>query len=260
LNCFSPESPELTAGQISRKSGIPLTTTYRILAGLTKGGFLKQNANKKYKIGADLYMLGSLYLDTTDITEVAVPVVKALNNLTDEAVNIGILDRGLLLVIVKEESRSAFRISVHIGSTMPAYSSAMGKALLSELDEAELDTLYPDEMLKSLTPKTIKTKSELKKNLNQIRETGISIADEESIDKVIGIGSVIRDTEGKATAALSISVPVFRINKATGTKIAKLVKMAADLISSRLGYRLTRGQITDVQTLAEFWQKEDTAT
>lgn len=254
LSCFSPDRPELNAAEISQTTGIPMTTTYRILAGLTKGRLLDRNKSSgKYGIGAELYMLGSLYLSTTNITKVVEPAIKTLNDLTNEAVNVGVLDKGSLVIIMKEESRSAFRISVHIGSNMPAYSSAMGKALLSELSEEEIDKLYPDEKLRPLTSKTLSTKTELKLELEEIRETGISFAREESIEKVIGIASVIRGADGKAPAAISISVPVFRMNQETSDRLSTLVKMGASLISYRLGYQDKNNPIRDIEEIRSWW-------
>ena len=90
---------------------------------------------------------------------------------------------------------------------LPAYASAMGKAFLSELSEAELESLYPEERLTPRTPKTIATKRELKLDLQQIRKTGVSFNPEGAHVGVEAAGSLIRNASGKAVAALSISVP-----------------------------------------------------
>lgn len=68
-------------------------------------------------------------------------MVETLNALTRETINISILDRGNIILIVKEEPKNgAFRLTAHIGSSIRAYGSTMGKVLLSELTEAELIT------------------------------------------------------------------------------------------------------------------------
>ena len=122
LKSFTPDKLELSAADISLKVGIPKTTTHRMLTTLTKGGFLDRNGETgKYKIGPELYILGILYLSTTDILKGVKPVVETLNNLTNEAVNVGIFDNGHVTVIMKEECKYSFKISYHVGSVLPAY-------------------------------------------------------------------------------------------------------------------------------------------
>ena len=68
MKSFTPDELELGSVEVSRKVGIPKTTSHRILVTLTEGELLEQNVKTgKYKIGPVLYVLGSLYLSMTDI-------------------------------------------------------------------------------------------------------------------------------------------------------------------------------------------------
>jgi len=255
LKSFTPDDLELGAAEISRKVGIPMTTTHRMLAALAKGGLLEKNVKTgKYKAGPALYALGSLYLNTTDILKAAEPVTKTLNELTGEAINVGIFNKGNIVYVLREETKHAFRFADHVGTALPAYASAMGKALLGELTDAEIDSLYPEEKLRPLTKKTTSTKTELKIELEKIRKTGISTNKEGSWDGVEGIGSVIRNAAGKAGAALSIAAPVFRMNQAKRKQLATLIKLGASLISYRLGYHDMDNDIHDVQEIRSWWE------
>ena len=260
IKSFTPDELELGTVDISRKVGIPLTTAHRMLATLTKGELLEQNATtSKYRIGPGFYMQGNLYLRTTDIFKAAEPVTKALNDLTGEAIPIAILNRGNVVLIMKEESKYDFRVATHVGSILVAHASAMGKALLSELTETELDSIIPEERLRQMTRNTIATKTELKRELEQIRKTGISFDLEGNYDGVVGIASVIRDASGRAIAAISIPVPVFRFNEAIREFIASLVRMGSSLISYRLGYRDTNNPVRDIQEIRSWWKQNQSA-
>jgi len=182
-------------------------------------------------------------------------VTETLNELTGEAISVGIFDKGNVVFVLREETKHAFRFAHHVGTVMPAYASAMGKALLSELTEAELDSLYPEEKLRPLTEKTIASKTELKIELAKIRKTGISINKEGSWEGVEGAGSVIRNAAGKAVAAMSIAVPVFRMNQAKRKQLATLIKLGASLISYRLGYHDMDEYIHDVQQIRSWWEQ-----
>jgi IclR family KDG regulon transcriptional repressor len=256
IKSFTPNELELGIVDIARKVEIPLTTAHRTLATLTRGGLLEQNARTgKYRIGPGLYMQGSLYLSTTDIFKAAEPVIKALSDLTGEAVAIAILYRGNVVLVMKEESKYDFRVATHIGSILVAYASAMGKALLSELTEGEINSIIPEERLQPRTKNTIATKTELKLALEQIRKTGIAFDMEGNFEGVVGIASVIRDASGKAVAAMSIPVPPFRTDVATRERIATLVRLGTSLISYRLGYQDTVNPVRDIQEIRFWWEQ-----
>ena len=256
LDCFSRFEPELSAADIRRKTGISKATLHRILTTLTNRRLLEKNQKTgMYKIGPELYTLGSLYLGTTDVLKAAEPVIKELNDLTGEAVNISIFDRGYVTLILKEEAKSVFRFAVRIGTIIPAYASSMGKALLSELTDEEIDSLYPEEKLRPLTTKTIATKTELKRELEQIRKTGVSFSDGGTYEGLFGVASVVRDASGKGIAAMSIALPIFKVNETTSDRLATLIRMGAKLISYRLGYNDAVNSIRDIQEIRSWWEQ-----
>jgi len=256
IQSFSPDNLEMTSTEIAHKLKIPISTTYRILERITDSGLIERDAKtSKYRIGPALYSRGILYISTTDIIKASEPVTKVMNELTDEAVLVGILENSYVILVWKEEARDTFRISEHIGSVIPAHVSAMGKALLSELSETELDTLYPEESLLLRTRETISTKTSLESELEEIRKTRISFDKGEDIEGISGVGSVIRNNKGKAIAAISISVPKFRMNETKYECLAKLVKMGASLISYRLGYQARTNSVRNAQEILSWWKQ-----
>lgn len=247
LKCFSPSELELGVTDIAKRLSISTSTAQRLLATLAKSGLLEQDHDsRKYKVGRTFYALGSLYLSSTDLTRAAEPVMKALNELTGETIGLGILEEGNVVYVLREEAKGHLRFATHVGTIVSAYSSTMGKALLSELPESDIDYLYPDENLKTRTKYTIATKTLLKQELRKIKETGISHSRQEGFEGFEGIASLIRDRTGKSIAAMSISVPVFRMNEQLFERLEVLLKMGCDLISYSLGH-----QIQDVYTIEE---------
>ena len=260
LQCFSYDKPELGISDIVRKVEMPRTTVHRILSTLIKAGLLnRKNNTGKYRIGPALYMMGSLYLETTDIFSAAEPVTELLNELTRESIKLSVFDRGNIVVIKKEESRYAFRYHHAVGAIIPAYASAMGKAFLSELSEMELDCFYPNEELKPLTDKTIATKTELKQELKQIRSIGVSFDTDQNTEGLSGTASVIRDASGKAVAAMCAGVPTYSFNGERKQRLAKLIKIGASLISYRLGYQDRENYIRDIEDIRTWWESSQSA-
>jgi len=191
-----------------------------------------------------------------DFIRISYPVVKALNELSDETILIFIFDKGDVIMVYKEESRRDFRVTHTIGTILPAYSAASGKAFLSELTEEEIDNLHPGQNLKPLTRNTIKSKAVLKQQLEQIRKTGVSFGRGECYEGTLGIASLLRDDTGRAIAAISIVLEDFRTNQYTINRLATLVRMGANLISLRLGYDDANNLVREVQDIHSWWEQE----
>jgi len=256
LKSFTPRDLELTPVEISRRVGIPKTTIYRIMATLARTGILEYNEKTgKYIVGPELYSLGSLYLSATSITKAAEPVIRELNRLTGEAINVSIFDKGHAILIMKEESASFLRFAVNIGTIIPAYASSMGKVLLSEFSNEQIDTLYPNENLQPLTRKTITSKKELKRELEQIRKTGLSYSDGGTYEGLFGIATLIRDANGKGVAAMSINLPSIKSDSIDKERLGVLVKMGANLISYRLGYENIADPVRNIREITSWWER-----
>lgn len=250
MKSFDPNTSELGVSDMAQRVGLSRPTANRILATLVYGGLLEQNAQTgKYMIGSGLFNLGSLFLLTRDSIKVAEPVIKELSELTGEVVNVHIRDKGYSIIVLREESKHTFRLAHHIGSFFPAYAVAAGKALLSELTDAEIDRLYPEEKLTPLTDKTLTSRAELKKELAQIRETGIAFNRGQSREGVESVAAIIRDAGGTAIAAMSIAAPVFTMNQAKRKRLTTMVRMGTSLISYQLGYRGASNPVCSIEEI-----------
>lgn len=249
LKAFSAGEFELDGADLVRRTGIPKTTGNRILRTLAEEGLIEKNEyTGKYSIGYMLYALGNVFVSRPDLVAAAQPVMKMLNKVTREVVNVNVRYEGNIMVLLREESRSSIGWRVRIGSVFPAYATSDGKALLGELTERELDNLYPQENLPIITSKTIRTKTALKLELEQIRKTGVAFHVEENFEGVFGVASVIRDASGKSVAAMSTGMPLYRLNEAKREMLIDSVKTGTGVISCRLGYY---GGNYDVRTISE---------
>lgn len=256
MKSFDLNNPELGVSDVAQRIGLSKPTTNRILATLVYGGLLEQDAKtSKYMIGSGLYNLGSLYLISRDIVKVAAPIVKELNELTREVTNVHIRDGGYSTTVLRWESKHTFRFAYQVGSVFPAYSIAAGKALLSGLTDAEIGSLYPDERLTPLTQKTIATRTELKKQLEQIRKTGVAFQSEENRNGVEAVACLIRDVTGTPVAALSFAMPVFMTNQARREQLATIVRLGAGLVSYRLGYRDAANPVRSIEEIRAWWEQ-----
>jgi len=259
LKCFTAETPELKTSEVASKVGMHRVTAHRLLETLSRENLLHKDNNRRvYTIGIELYALGSIYIENNDIYKSASPVVKKINELTGEVIAVNVSDsKGGIMLLMREERKTGFRWAAHISSVFPAYASAGGKALLSELSEEEIDNFYPEERLKQLTAKTISSKAQLKHELKEIRKTGLAYANEEYIDGIESVASVIRDATGKTVASLVIAEPILGESKITKMRLDKLVKLAASLISYRLGNMRGDMIVKNVNEMIDLWKRHE---
>jgi len=243
--------------EIYPRVGIPKSTTHRILATLTKGGLLGYDVTEeRYSVGPALFALGSLYLTTNNLQSVAGPVLRAINDLTEESPAIAVLDeKGNITFVMREESKHALKVGFRVGLSSPAFAHALGKALLSELTDDEIDILYPEEKLPPLTNKTVPTRTHLKRELEEIRKTGVAYVDEQALEGVEAVAALIRDQHGKAVAAVAIGVPAVRMNESRREIFAEMVKLGAALINYRLGYQAPSVSIRNLEDLRSGWER-----
>ncbi len=235
--------------------GMHRTTAYRMLATLAEEKILERKGRTGvYTIGPGLYVLGNLFLTTTDIVKAAEPVVKMVNELTGEVTNLSIFFDGYISYLMREESKYDFRWGRHVGSYVPAHVSAMGNVFLSELSDSEIDEIYPEENLMPFTSHTITSKTELKARLEEIRKTGVSIDYEGQTYGVAGFSNGIRDSSGKVVAAISVGTLIAHLNAEFIDHIIQLLKMSACLISYWLGYRDTECPVREMEEIRYWWK------
>ena len=232
----------ISVGELSEKTGFPKGTTHRLLTSSAYFDLVRQDpTTKKYHLGFKLVELGNRLLSQLDFRTEARPYLKDLAERTKETVHMVILDRNEGLYVDKvdaAEHASGLRMVSTLGSRIPAHCSAVGKVLLASLSEERLLSIVKDKGLPRRTENTITDVEELKKRLQLIREQGFAFDDEENEKGIQCVGAPIFDQRGKVLAAISISVPTIRVDKASlQTTLKAHLTDTATKISRKLGYQ-----------------------
>jgi len=223
--------------EISERLGLYPSTTHRILDTLKYWGYVEQDPNtQKYQLGLKLLELGMAKLHQMDLAREATPYLKELVKQCNETVHLGVLEEGEVLYLAKEESSQTIRMISYVGKRAPLHCTALGKVLLAYMSEKERKKILEDKGLPRLTEKTITDEKELEKELSKVREHGFALDREENEKDVRCIAAPIRNYRGGVIAALSISSPVFRIDKNAQNNLKKALIETSKKISKRLGY------------------------
>jgi len=225
--------------EISEKLGLYPSTIHRILDTLKYWGYVEQDPNtQKYQLGLKLLELGMSRYHQMDLVREATPYLKELVNQCNETVHLGVLEEGEVLYVAKEESSQTIRMISYVGKKAPLHCAALGKVLLAHLSAEEREKILGEKVLPRLTENTITDKGELEKELSKVKKQGFALDREENEKDVYCIAAPIRNYQGKVIAAISISSPIFRINKDVQNNLKEALLKISKKISKRLGCKL----------------------
>src|SRR2546421_3914390 len=231
LKAFTPEHPEWGVRELSGHLGWARSTTHVLLSTLAGEGFLKQSPDRRYRLGWTIFELGSVFLSGLELREVALPVMRRLNQRFNEAVHVAVLDRGEAVYVEKVASAKSMPLFTRMGLRYPAHCTGVGKVLLAHAPEMVLR----DISLVPFTPHTIIDPQTFNQELKCIRDVGVAYDREESLIGLSCVAAPIYDFTGEVIAALSISLPTVRFLPAESS-LTEAVKAAACEISRSLGY------------------------
>lgn len=237
LKCFQKNSPELHIPEISEKLGIPKPTIHRILVTLERGNFVKKDpVTEAYHLGIGVLELASNFLNNMDVRTIALPVMEQLAKETGENVYLGIYDDGAAVNIHQEQGEKILAGYNRIGCRVSAHLSALGKVILANIGNEDLEKYMRSVNFEKRTANSIISKKQLIDELDAIKDNGYAIDNEEYEVGLKCIAAPIFDLNGTVVAAISISGPANRISKDFNPYLINKLKTAAKTISSNLGY------------------------
>jgi DNA-binding IclR family transcriptional regulator len=237
LELFSLEKPEWGVTEISKVLNIYKSNVHNILSTFSEKGFVKKDSKTdKYKLGIKFFELGSVVIKNMDLRRIAHPYIEELSKEFNETVHLGILDKGRVISIEREESNKGLCSHIEIGRRTPLHCTAVGKAIMSYLSEEEINLIIKEKGLEKYTENTITNKEKFEEEFKKIRKQGYAVDNMEHEEGVRCVAGPIRDYNGKVIASMSISGPAFRIDKSNIPNIAKKVKECCDCISEEMGY------------------------
>lgn len=208
MESISANPNRLTLSDLSNQLHIPKSTLSPILYTLTAKGYLTMSPDMKYTIGMKAYVIGNSFLQQFHFLDEAQKLLTSLTSICKETSHLAIRSGGNVLYLKKINSPEYIRMVSTVGNTLPAYGTALGKALLIDFTENELRKMYPNG-LKPLTPNTITDTHRLYVQLQQAKKDGYTTENEESNRYIRCIGMPIY-RGSRVIAAISVAVPTFR--------------------------------------------------
>lgn len=237
LDCFSQEADSLSITEISRRTGLNVSTAYRIARALCARHYLEQDpATEGYRLGPTMAVLGQRALRSTGFAVVQ-PLLEKLARDTGESASFGLRRQGQVEVLLTSVSSQPLHFGHPTGGLIDPHASAMGKVLLAftGTDPGQIVDSLP--ALEKYTDATITTKAAFVQELARVREAGVGLNDGERYEGVSGIAAPVLDATGVAVAAVGIQGPSQRLTSERLTAMTPVLLDAASAVSAILGLR-----------------------
>lgn len=238
IDCFSFQDRELSLTDVVKRTGLNKTTAKRLISNLTTRGYLQQiPQSKKYQLGIRLFELGGIVFSSFSLRQAAAYPMTKLQGESGATVLLGVNMEDQLVYVDKREGLGMIRISSDVGWRRPLNYGMLGMVLMSSLDLKDVKRILKKFPLKQYAPQSITDQDAFSLRLEQIRDQGYIMEEEEAVEGVFGIAAPIRDYSRQVVAALGIALP---LSSSSRTKkldlLIEMVQKTCESISSELGY------------------------
>ncbi len=227
----------LGTAELSKILGMPAATVHRILSELNKHGLIEKDENsKKYRLGWKIMNLSYKALKCEQQqfhVQLILPYLKMLSQETKETVFLAVTMQNKVVCIEKVDGQRNLRFYVEIGREMPLNCSAAAKAILAYKSNAFREEVIGSNGFILYTQHSIDNMQEYEAQLNEVRNNGYAICDNEIEIGSKAVAVPIFDSEGQVLSSISLIGPNQRVSEQFANILA-LMKGAAEDITMKL--------------------------
>jgi DNA-binding IclR family transcriptional regulator len=220
--------------EMSRKLGLPKSSTHVLFSTLDKLGYIKEyQSSRRYQLSPKLYGLGRRALEATPLPIIALPHLHWLVQQTSLTAHVGILEKRQVVFVQKVDGPGIIKFDTYIGKCSQLHCTGLGKSLVSFQPEEEIALLLDKYNFSRFTKKTISSYSSFMTECERIRRSGYSIDDEE---EELGIRCVAVPiiSDGIAVAAISVTGTTAQMPQESIAAIVSKTMCAAAKIAAQL--------------------------
>ena len=196
-------------------------------------GILEKGPDGLFRLGPRLFILGKAAAGSSELIQTIHPYLESINNKFKLSTFLGILSNHDVVILDKADSAQKIKISSEIGMRISVLAGVAGKALLSQLPDADIDQILSQISPKQYTPRTIIDKGAYKKELWRVRETGLAYDREEYIEGLIAVGVPLQTNREDLQAAVWSVGLKQEFREETMTQIAGTLLTMVNEIHSR---------------------------
>ncbi|MGH2859342.1 MAG: IclR family transcriptional regulator [Solirubrobacteraceae bacterium] len=222
--------PDAGVTELAQRLQVAKASVDRLLTTLAAAGFVERDAHtRRYRLTLKIAVLADGVRSRTGIVQLARPHLHALSERVQEAANLGVFLDGALVYADTIPSASLFRIEARPGTTLPAYCTAAGKALLAFMSPEQLDNYLDGLDPVRHTRSTLTTTAKIRTELKAIRRAGYAIDRGELLDEAWCVAAPVLGERRLALAAVSATAPRSHFEAKRDDLISAVIATARDI-------------------------------
>lgn len=204
LECFDHRHPEMTLSEIAAAIGVTSSAAYRFVITLEQEGYLARHDNS-YRLAPRVMDMGYRYVRSLDVYDIARQPADQLRNETGFTVHVSVLDGVEVVYVYRAISDRTMVSNVPVGSRLPAFSTTMGRVLLSGLSAEDLERRFAGYVFAPLIAAAPASLSQLQALLVKDRARGYVAQRSHLATGTFSIAAPILSRHGDVIAAINLS-------------------------------------------------------
>ncbi|PXX95120.1 IclR family transcriptional regulator domain-containing protein [Halomonas sp. LBP4] len=209
---FDEAHPRMTLSEVAARTGMNRARARRFLLTLHALGYVRKQ-QRHFELAPKVLNLGYAFLSANNYRSVIQQILEDITTECGESSSLGVLDGDDVTYVARSSSRHRLMaITLSVGTRLPAAHTSMGRVLLAQLPDAELDAFLARVVLEKHTDKTITDKAELKRCILKVRQQGYAIADQELDSGLRSVAVPAFDANGRLLGAINISTNAARVD------------------------------------------------
>ena len=212
---FDEAHPRMTLSEVATRTGMNRARARRFLLTLHALGYVRKD-HRHFELAPRVLKLGYAFLSANNYQHLIQQVLEDITAESGESSSLGVLDGDEVTYVARSASRQRLMaITLSVGTRLPAAYTSMGRMLLAQKTDDELDAFIERTTLERFTDKTITDKAELKRAILQARQQGYAIVDQELDSGLRSLAVPAFDANGELIGAINISTNAARIDHDT---------------------------------------------
>lgn len=231
IECLAQSGP-MGLQELSSELALNKSTVHRILNSLMCMDYVRQDPEtSKYSLSLKFCRISNQILSQNSVIDLTRPYIKELAEHSGEIVHLVQIDGMNAVYIDKvEATHNSVRLVSKVGKSIPLYCSGVGKAILADMTDEKIRSIWEQSEIKQYTEHTVTDFDAFMERIKQIRQNGYSTDDEENELGVRCVAVSLKDYKGKPKYAISISAPLARMDDERILELSKELMAARDKI------------------------------
>ncbi|MGH2990236.1 MAG: IclR family transcriptional regulator [Microbacterium sp.] len=223
---------------IARDLGIPKSSTHHLLNTMLEQGFVTYyEAEHAWGLGVRVFEIGSAYVRSAPLQRLGRPVLARLTDALGETAHLAVLHGCDVLYIDKEQAGgSAPQLVTEVGVRLPAHLTAVGRAILAGVPEAQVKALFANQPLVQRTGTGPTSVSRLIDELVDVRDAGYAVDREMVTPGIACVAAPVLSHESVTLAAIGVTFLSAKYSARDLERIAARVREASQGLSHSLGW------------------------